>query len=619
MGLSNQSKPVKASRQRPLVFVMSLFGLLLAGLVIPKVLGHVQLLVTTLISSLSALAIALFGLFSRGDSNTEKSIVFVRDTALTVRALSLGILSIYWVNTQSLSRDEVLLLLLQIPFAYLVAMGTQWRQREDYRLDLMPLLTVLTLNLFVCLTDIWWSLQLLTLAVAVLGQTAVGRTIDGSHARYNVLGLVLAGLSGILILSVGMDAIRESTFARSSQPNDFVLESIFAVGLLTYRIRPVLLTAIGALSSILLVELTWRLLSGGGIFLDAPVPLPVWLGIFILLPDERSGPKTRAGEIKYGLLFGLLVTCIYAALWSYGDLPWGQQLTYFACFLTVPFLGLLVSILDKAADEKRASKTQSYEQTPKMAVLSFLVLAGLFSVLRGPLNPDPTAHLLSLKTACESKTRACGQFVAKWNQVCRDSSALSAQEHCTQSAPMVHRSGCDYGLQEECAALGFSMLASTEIKTRQRGDDLILTACKSGLISACNMRAAGLLERNPGAVDLRRQLSRIACDRGNREGCERLGMVMYQTAKTPTQYKQASEKLYFACQAQRSLACYTLADMLLIGQFGKTSPSRARILFDSACRRGYAKACTRLRQLDKAGPSATPNKARVRPSGPGPQ
>ena len=71
--------------------------------------------------------------------------------------------------------------------------------------------------------------------------------------------------------------------------------------------------------------------------------------------------------------------------------------------------------------------------------------------------------------------------------------------------------------------------------------------------------------------------------------------LMVETAKTPNEYKQASEKLYFACQVHRPRACTKLADMLLLGQFGKTSPARARILLDGACRRGHEPACERLR------------------------
>ncbi|MEE2755203.1 MAG: hypothetical protein VYA30_01025 [Myxococcota bacterium] len=619
MGLANQSKPVRTGRQQPLVAVLSLFGLLLAGLVIPKVLGQIQLLVTTLVSSLTALAIALVGLFSRGDSKTEKSVQFIKNSTLSMRALSLVLLGVYWTYTREISRDDGLLFLLQIPFAYLIAMGMQWRRRTLYRFDLMPLVIVLTLSFFIWFKDQWWALQLVMLALAVSAQTVLTLQTQRAVARFNVLGLVLAILSGVLIFGPGIDVVRDATLGRSDGDKELILVALLLIGFLTYRVRPVLPTAIGALGGTLLVDACWRLGSGAGFFLDTPIPISIVLTILILVPDERSGPMTRSGQLGFGLLFGVLSCCAYEALWTYGGLPWGQQLTYFSCFLPFPILGLIVPALEKTAREQPIDPVHRGGGSGPITVLSIAALVALFVIIRFPLNIEPIAHLETLEDACKSDDASCGRFVAKWNEICRVPNSRSRPDECEKNAVEIHQSGCEYGLQDECAALGFNVLKKANSNEKTRGDDLILTACKSGLTSVCNRRAADLAKQQPSQIKLRRQLSRIACDRADREGCEQLGMVMYETAKTPKQFKQASEKLYFACQAQRSLACYTLAEMLLIGQFGKTSPSRARILFDSACRRGYSKACIRLQQLQKNEPSRKPSKARTQPPTPSPQ
>ena len=167
--------------------------------------------------------------------------------------------------------------------------------------------------------------------------------------------------------------------------------------------------------------------------------------------------------------------------------------------------------------------------------------------------------------------------------------------NCRQVEMQVEAIGCAYGVQTRCRRLGLDKLKSSQPSTQQEGRRLMSKACSDGLIEACIDLAQFLEENDPHASALRRRVSRIACDHGDRHGCEMLGFLMVETAKTPNEYKQASEKLYFACQVHRPRACTKLADMLLLGQFGKTSPARARILLDGACRRGHEPACERLR------------------------
>ena len=132
----------------------------------------------------------------------------------------------------------------------------------------------------------------------------------------------------------------------------------------------------------------------------------------------------------------------------------------------------------------------------------------------------------------------------------------------------------------------------------QAGRALIVKACQDGLTSVCNDFGMYLWRHEPQNLSLRRKMGRIACDRGDAKGCEILGMVLYQTAQTSRDFKHASERLYRGCQKRLPLACSTLAEMLLKGQFGKYSPERARIFLTDACRQKFKPACARLKALE---------------------
>ena len=63
-------------------------------------------------------------------------------------------------------QDQFWLILAQVPFAYLLDMGLSWLRYGNYRFGFGPLPIIGSINLFLWMTDSWFSIQYVMVALA---------------------------------------------------------------------------------------------------------------------------------------------------------------------------------------------------------------------------------------------------------------------------------------------------------------------------------------------------------------------------------------------------------------------------------------------------------------------
>jgi hypothetical protein len=105
----------------------------------------------------------------------------------------------------------------------------------------------------------------------------------------------------------------------------------------------------------------------------------------------------------------------------------------------------------------------------------------------------------------------------------------------------------------------------------------------------------------PGAADLNRK----ACDSGERQGCNNLGLMYYRGEGVAKDLNRAAELYKRACDAGGSGGCLNLGLMYLRGESVPKDPNRAADLFKRSCDENLAQACTNLGLMYARGENLT--------------
>lgn len=104
-----------------------------------------------------------------------------------------------------------------------------------------------------------------------------------------------------------------------------------------------------------------------------------------------------------------------------------------------------------------------------------------------------------------------------------------------------------------------------------------------------------------GAADLNRK----ACDSGERQGCNNLGLMYYRGEGVAKDLNRAAELYKRACDAGGTGGCLNLGLMYLRGESVPKDPNRAADLFKRACEGNLAQACTNLGLMYARGENLT--------------
>lgn len=408
-------------------------------------------------------AVAMYVALRRSGGNVALEVVPRK--AHYVQASVQAALFAYWGWHVTFVQALVPLVLAQLIFAYGISMALAWSRRATYELGFGPFPVTISINFFLVFKPEWFHWQFVIVALGFAVKEFLRWEKNGRSVHiFNPSSFPLAVFSLVLILTGKTDTTIGVEIAQTLFNPPHMHAVIFLVSLVPQILFGVTTMTMAAVFTTYVVGLLYFAATGTYFFIDAYIPVAVFLGMHLLFTDPSTSPRSASGRILFGILYGLGTMALVVILRAVGAPPFYDKL------LPIPILNLMVLGIDRAAasgklkllDVSKLGPALSNKQRRLAAVgiwaVAFLVISGAGGV--GDNHP--------------------GQYLPFWQEACQAGSARACDY-----VPVMQENFCVKGSGWACNELGIHIAVSERdpsngLRAFRRGCELEFpTACEN--------------------------------------------------------------------------------------------------------------------------------------------
>jgi hypothetical protein len=397
-----------------------------------------------------------------------------------------GTLILYWGFHWGEVYHAAPLILAQLLFAYAFDSLLSWTHRRTFALGFGPFPIIFSLTLFFWFKDDWFYWQFVMVAIGFLAKEFLRWQRDGRNTHiFNPSSFPLAVVSIALLLFDATDITWGFLVSETEFYPPAMYLVIFLIGLPGQYLFGVAPMTLAAVTTTFLFSQIYFLATGSYYFVDSHIPIAVFIGMTLLFTDPATSPRTLAGRILYGVLYGLTTVWLYDLLLS-ANTP-----AFYDKLLQVPLLNLSVKLLDRVAAlplrNVLDAPVWSRNWAPRRRHLAYM---GVYATA-----------FVAMSASGYLTDRHPGQFTPFWEQAC----AADKRDACL-NLYFLHDGYCADGSAWSCNEVGI-MLAerygNPAIATRafQRACALQFRAGCDNAAAMANARA--LRHDVPTAADYR--------------------------------------------------------------------------------------------------------------------
>ena len=283
----------------------------------------------------------LFGVLRRGQTVAFE--VALRPQHYLQACLQ-GSLILYWGFYWREVYHAAPLIIAQLLFAYGFDSLLSWTHRRKFALGFGPFPIIFSLTLFFWFKDPWFYWQFVMVAIGFLAKEFLRWQRDGRNTHiFNPSSFPLAVVSVFLLFFGATDMTWGFLVAETEFYPPHMYLAIFLVALPGQYLFGVAPMTMAAVTTTFAFSAIYYSVTGSYFFVDAHIPIAVFLGMHLLFTDPATSPRTLAGRILYGVLYGLTTVWLYDLLLSANTPGFYDKL------LQVPLLNLSVKLLDRLA------------------------------------------------------------------------------------------------------------------------------------------------------------------------------------------------------------------------------------------------------------------------------
>jgi hypothetical protein len=352
------------------------------------------------------------------------------------------------------------LIIAQLAFAYAVDSLLTWSRRDTYSLGFGPWPVILSMNLFLWFRPQWFYFQLAMILVGFLVKELVKWNRDGRYRHiFNPSSFPLAAASLVLILTHGSDITFGNFIANTQFDPPHIYLVIFLASLPGQLFFGVVRMTLASVLTAYAIGLVYLHTTGTYLFFDAFIPVPVFLGMHLIMTDPSTSPRSESGRILFGVLYALGTTALFVML-SRRGIP-----TFYDKLLPIPFMNLMVRAIDRLAEARPWTYLDpariGRNLTPfrrNLAYVSVWAVAftGMSSV-RALGDRHPGQYLPFWREACSAGSdRACRYSAYLVDAYCHNGSGWACNEDGIQiarsgrPATAAFERGCELGFPLAC-------------------------------------------------------------------------------------------------------------------------------------------------------------------------
>jgi len=371
----------------------------------------------------------------------------------------------------------------QLLFAYGVEGLLNWSRRDTHNFGFGPVPIILSINLFLWFRPDWFYWQFVMILLGFLAKELIRWTKDGRSAHiFNPSSFPLAVFSLALIVTHGSNTTFGEIIANTIFDPPYIYLVIFLAAVPGQWLFGVAQVSLSAVVTLMAISLAYLHITGTYLFLDAHIPVPVFIGLLLLVTDPSTSPRTELGRIIFGMLYAVFTTVLFVILVSSG-VP-----TFYDKLLPIPVLNLMVRAIDRLAVSRPMAALDPGRLGASLSVggrhfaygaVIAVVFAGLYAT-EGVGDHHPGQYLPFWSHACESGNgRACRYAEHLTEIYCENGSGWACNEagfrRVAQGRPggeMFER-GCDLGYPAACEnAAGNGRISSAVARGEPRMEDL---------------------------------------------------------------------------------------------------------------------------------------------------
>jgi len=366
-----------------------------------------------------------------GDRFKDRHVKLVLRPQHYVQALvQLSVLA-YWGYFWRPVYDFGALLLAQLVFAYGVDLLLSWFRRAEHTIGFGPVPIIFSINLFLWFKDDWFYLQFLMIAVGFLGKEFIRWEREGRLVHiFNPSAFTLGLFSLALIATNSTSLTWGQEIASTLTLAPWIYTFLFGAGLVVMYFFSITLVAASAAAVLFLLSAIYLNLTGVPYFLDSEIPAAVFLGLHLLITDPSTSPRSPAGKLIFGCLYGIGVFVLYGVLGAAG-VP-----TFYDKLLCVPLLNLSVRGIEAAVRSAKEREWNAWRWGDWIATRGNLAMMGVwilfFLTMTGLGKTDgshPGDRVPFWQQACQDERRnACTRLLQLEATYCGDNSAWACNE-----------------------------------------------------------------------------------------------------------------------------------------------------------------------------------------------
>ncbi len=430
-----------------------------------------------------------------------------------VQAGAQGALLLYWGWYWREVYDAGYLIAAQLLFAYAFEALLSWTRRDIYTLGFAPVPVIFSINLFLWFRADWFHLQFLLIALGFAAKELCRWDRDGRRVHiFNPSSFPLGLFSLGLIVTGTTDLTWGQEIATTLNDAPQIYLVIFLVSLPGQLLFGVATMTMSAVVTTYVFGLAYVALTGTYYFVDAYVPIAVFLGMHLLFTDPSTSPRTERGRFLYGMVYALSVIALYAALGAVGAPSFYDKL------LAVPVMNLLIHVIDRhvrsAADARPLGRRRTGGPRNLASVGVWTMVFVGMSAAQGVGDSHRGQWVMFWQQACaENGSNGCRHYGVMVSTYCDNGSGWACNEYGILLQPRIRpdlaadafRRGCDLGFSAGCANVD---LAGTESPAR-----MVPTLDDYRIV----LRRA----RGGQSVSTPLQIYQRACAQGFPDGCRR--------------------------------------------------------------------------------------------------